>query len=129
MAQPPSEVPATQTYSTLDEPITDTIVRDILAIGRKTLAVLIPPLGSSDALRSWDLWGPLLFCLELAITLACSRGENQGGLIFSAVFVLVWVGAAIVTLNAKLLGSRISFFQTVCVMGLLYSTTMHWFPL
>ena len=29
----------------------------------------------------------------------------------------VWAGAAIVTLNAQLLGGRISFFQSVCVLG------------
>ena len=30
---------------------------------------------------------------------------------------VVWAGAAIVTLNAQLLGGRISFFQSVCVLG------------
>jgi len=35
----------------------------------------------------------------------------------AAVFVVVWAGAAIVTLNAQLLGGRISFFQSVCVLG------------
>ncbi|RNE96702.1 terbinafine resistance locus protein (yip1) [Trypanosoma rangeli] len=104
-------------YSTLDEPITSTIVRDAVAIGRKMLIVLVPPLGEEKELRDWDLWGPLLLCLLLAIILAGSAGTNQGGLIFSAVFVLVWGGAAVVTLNSKFLGSKVSFFQTVCVMG------------
>ncbi|KAH9593438.1 Yip1 domain [Trypanosoma melophagium] len=109
--------PVTPVYSTLDEPIMNTILRDAIAIGRKLLIVLVPPMGSEKELRDWDLWGPLLLCLLLAIILAGTAGENQGGLIFSAVFVLVWVGASVVTLNAKFLGSKVSFFQTVCVMG------------
>ncbi|PBJ68013.1 terbinafine resistance locus protein (yip1) [Trypanosoma cruzi] len=115
MAQ--TTVPTAPLYSTLDEPITTTIVRDAVAIGRKMTIVLAPPLGEDQELRDWDLWGPLLLCLVLAIILAGSAATHQGGLIFSAVFVLVWVGAAVVTLNAKFLGSKVSFFQTVCVMG------------
>uniref|UniRef100_H2ZJE3 Protein YIPF n=1 Tax=Ciona savignyi TaxID=51511 RepID=H2ZJE3_CIOSA len=36
---------------------------------------------------------------------------------FAEVFVVVWVGAGIVTLNSQLLGGNISFFQSVCVLG------------
>ncbi len=36
---------------------------------------------------------------------------------FGSVFVLVWGGASIVTVNAQLLGGTISFFQSVCVVG------------
>ena len=32
-------------------------------------------------------------------------------------FVVVWLGALVVTLNTKLLGGHISFFQSVCVLG------------
>lgn len=37
--------------------------------------------------------------------------------IFTGVFVIIWVGAAIVTINAQLLGGAVSFFQSVCVIG------------
>jgi len=37
--------------------------------------------------------------------------------VFAAVFVLVWGGAAVVTINAQLLGGKVSFFQSVCVLG------------
>merc|ERR1719283_506504 len=43
--------------------------------------------------------------------------EGDGGPEFAEVFVIVWVGAMIVTLNTKLLGGSISFFQSVCVLG------------
>ena len=32
-------------------------------------------------------------------------------------FVIVWIGAGIITLNAALLGGQISFLQSVCVLG------------
>lgn len=42
---------------------------------------------------------------------------NDGGPEFAEVFVIVWIGALVVTLNSKLLGGQISFFQSVCVLG------------
>lgn len=46
-----------------------------------------------------------------------SDNMNDGGPQFAEVFVIVWIGAMIVTLNTKLLGGNISFFQSVCVLG------------
>ncbi|CCW68252.1 unnamed protein product [Phytomonas sp. Hart1] len=106
-----------EALSTLDEPVSQTLLRDAKAIWRKLVVVVCPPLSNDRELRDWDLWGPLILCLILAIILATSAPPNMTGLVFSAVFVLVWVGSAVVTLNAKFLGSTISFFQTVCVMG------------
>jgi protein YIPF6 len=68
-------------------------------------------------LKEWDLWGPLLVCLTLSIMLSSTAPANQGALVFASVFVVVWCGAAMVTLNAQLLGGGISFFQSVCVLG------------
>jgi hypothetical protein len=82
--------------------------------------VLIPH-EKNTLLKDWDLWGPLLLCTFLATILHGSTAdnihENEGGPEFSEVFVIVWIGAAIVTLNSKLLGGQISFFQSVCVLG------------
>jgi hypothetical protein len=43
--------------------------------------------------------------------------DNQAVPIFTGVFVIIWLGAAVVTLNAKMLGGAVSFFQSVCVIG------------
>nr|CAD7406788.1 unnamed protein product [Timema poppensis]CAD7425520.1 unnamed protein product [Timema monikensis] len=43
--------------------------------------------------------------------------SNDGGPEFAEVFVIVWIGSMVVTLNSKLLGGNISFFQSVCVLG------------
>lgn len=45
------------------------------------------------------------------------KNSNDGGPEFAEVFVIYWAGAFIVTLNIKLLGGTISFFQSVCVLG------------
>lgn len=110
-------VAAASTESTLDEPVWRTIWRDIAAIGQKLVIVVVPFMGRGQSLRDWDLWGPLVLCCTLAMILGSSGKTSQSGLIFSAVFVLVWAGSAVVTINAKFLGSGISFFQSVCVMG------------
>eukprot|EP00659_Diplonema_papillatum_P005387 gene5387-8225_t len=108
--------------STIDEPIWDTIRRDSYSIMRKVRIVAVPFSARPEdvnELRDWDLWGPLLLSLLLAFILT-SHHEGLGAgasVTFAAVFVIVSVGSAIVTLNAKFLGGRISFFQTTCTLG------------
>lgn len=111
------QAPPQEELSTLDEPVLDTLLRDLKAIGRKIAIVALPMLGGENELRDWDLWGPLVLCLTLAMILGGAAGTQQGSLVFVAVFVLVSLGSAVVTLNAKFLGARLSFFQIVCVLG------------
>ena len=108
---------------TLDESVLVTIGRDLKAIGSKLKVVLLPVSSGGDAsavlaeLKDWDLWGPLLVCLMLSILLSFNKKGDEGPLVFSSVFFVVWAGACVVTLNAQLLGGTISFFQSVCVLG------------
>lgn len=50
--------------NTLDEPVWETLKRDVLTIGRNLRSVLIPInwdfSNTSAALNNWDLWGPLV---------------------------------------------------------------------
>ncbi|KAI0165007.1 Yip1 domain-containing protein [Xylariaceae sp. FL1272] len=71
----------------------------------------------TPGLRDWDLWGPLIFCLLLAMLLSICGKADQKNTIFSGVFALVWVGEAVVTLQIKLLGGNISFMQSICIIG------------
>ncbi|KAH8328543.1 hypothetical protein KR067_010617 [Drosophila pandora] len=126
-------------YNTLDEPIRETVLRDIRAVGVKFYHVLYPK-EKSSLLRDWDLWGPLVLCTFMATILQGSSSADSmadNGPEFAQVFVIVWIGAAIVTLNSKLLGGNMyvnftnfvekilfmffiacsSFFQSVCVLG------------
>jgi hypothetical protein len=81
-------------------------------------------------LKDWDLWGPLILCLTLAILLSSQAPpspankldpkltpSDDSSLVFGAVFIVTWCGAAVVTMNAKLLGGSVSFFQSICVLG------------
>jgi len=96
--------------SSLQEPVEETIRRDLLKVWTKLKLVLIPQADQSSDIRDWDLWGPLFLCLLLALTLSVEASPNvdlqeSATLVFSQVFVVVWVGAAVVTLNAQLLGA------------------------
>lgn len=106
-------------FNTLDEPIKDTILRDVKAVGTKFLHVLFPR-EKRSLIKEWDLWGPLVLCTFMAMILqgsSKSDDANDGGPEFAEVFVIVWIGSMIVTVNSKLLGGNISFFQSVCVLG------------
>ncbi|KAG1744101.1 Yip1-domain-containing protein [Suillus paluster] len=103
---------------TLDEPVTATIARDLLSIYSKLVHVLYPRKSSGrEVLRDWDLWGPLLLCLCLGIMLSVNAPASQSLGVFTSVVVIVSVGSLVVTVQAKLLGGRVSFFQGLCALG------------
>jgi len=90
-----------------------------MAIARNLRSVLIPinwKFNNRDqALRNWDLWGPLIFMLLLASVL--SWGEQKSSQVFAFVFAECGLGAMILTANAILLGGEIVFFQALCLLG------------
>lgn len=102
---------------TLDEPVSQTIMRDLTMVANKMMCVLNPRKANIQTLKNWDLWGPLILCLMLATLLSWFAPYEQKSLVFASVFVIIWCGAAVVTVNALLLGGNISFFQSVCVLG------------
>ena len=59
--------------------------------------------------------GPLFICLSLALILSTKAPSKQTSHVFTTVFIVMWVGALIVTVNAQLLGASISIFQSLCV--------------
>lgn len=126
---------------TLDEPVTTTLMRDIRSVGFRLRQVVwytpasslqenhpefIPASLSNFAStgevgvshsQEWDMWGPLVFCLLIALTMSMIAPNHQASKVFSGIFVLTWVGQAVVTLNIKLLGGSISFFYALSVTG------------
>jgi hypothetical protein len=97
-------------YNQLDEPILDTLKRDLYGIYSK-MKIIALPLSSYDiykiVLRGWDLWGPLLLCTFLAFNLHHTQDydDRHAGPQFADVFVLVWFGSCIVSLNYRLLSA------------------------
>uniref|UniRef100_A0A183DBA7 Protein YIPF n=1 Tax=Gongylonema pulchrum TaxID=637853 RepID=A0A183DBA7_9BILA len=96
-------------FDTLDEPN-----RDLRAVGAKFAQVLAPK-SNQHLLRDWDLWGPLFICVLISLLL--QGGKSGKGPHFTEVFTLTFFGSCVVTLNTKLLGGNISFFQSLCVLG------------
>jgi len=105
--------------STIDESVWSSIKRDLGQVGRRLRLVIMPGFSTEEIraeLRDWELWGPLFICMALAITLSVVA-KDDASLVFSVIFVVVWAGSAVVTVNAQLLGGKISFFQTLCLLG------------
>ncbi len=69
----------------------------------------------NQALKNWDLWGPMFFTLGLAIPL--SIGTSKPSSTFSLVFGLISIGACVLTVNVVLLGGSIGIFQSLCLLG------------
>ena len=99
------------TWDTLDEPIWDTVSRDITSMGLKLRHILMP-LSDKDTYinvcKNWDLWGPFIFCTYIAFSLN-NCGEDCSGYYqsnFSSIFILLWLGNIAVCLNYKLLLSN-----------------------
>jgi hypothetical protein len=68
----------TSVTNTLDEPIAETIKRDLIRIYKNLVMVVFPIEDRSQqgvALRNWDLWGPMFFCLALAIPLSIGAAK------------------------------------------------------
>ncbi|KAG9282228.1 protein YIPF6 [Astyanax mexicanus] len=105
IAVPLSSRNADDEISTLDEPVKDTILRDLKAVGQKFVHVLYPK-KSSALLRDCEM-----------LQGGSADSKDDGGPQFAEVFVIVWFGSIIITLNSKLLGGTISFFQSLCVLG------------
>jgi hypothetical protein len=61
--------------------------------------------------------GPLFICLTLSILLSLKAPTKQTSHVFTTVFIVMWIGSLIVTINAQLLGASISIFQSLCVLG------------
>ncbi|GMT32377.1 hypothetical protein PFISCL1PPCAC_23674 [Pristionchus fissidentatus] len=102
---------------TLDEPVWDTVKRDLKTVGQKFAQVIVPRADNSQILKDWDLWGPLFICVALSLILQGHSSADEKAPQFTQVFTITFFGACVVTMNIKLLGGHISFFQSLCVIG------------
>ena len=102
------EYTTTGEYNTLNEPISTSLKREFFRIFNKTQYSILPRcFPSKDAnLRQWDLWGPLFYTLLLSFFLSKSKDSNEMSKTFVLVFVLMWVGGVVITINTILLGAH-----------------------
>jgi hypothetical protein len=63
--------------------------------------------GDYEKLRKdWDLWGPLMITLFTASLCAFStRGNTEEA--FTNLFIGMWVGPLVITINSNLLGAKL----------------------
>ena len=105
-------------HNSLNEPIMTSLTRDLNRIYSKLKVVALPV--SSEAknkeLKQWDLWGPFIICLLLGIIL-CFTSKKNSGLVFSMIFIIMWIGAMIITMNSSLLGGKLTLMQCICLLG------------
>ena len=101
---------------TLDEPVLESLKRDLFRIYNKLKHVITPRLTSRkiEELYNWDLWGPLIFCFLLCIALSNDNNESST---FVIIFSIFWIGGLIVTLNGQFLGANIGICQMICLLG------------
>ena len=109
----------TKEYSTLDETISETLLRDLKVILHKIKYVLLPQFAKEKTkeIRNWDLWGPLIICFSLCLILTLGNSKVNEDSSFVLIFAIVWIGGFIINLNAKILGVNIGFFQVFCLLG------------
>ncbi len=105
--------------STLDEPIMDTLKRDLYTIGNKIKYVAVPKMTERklEELYNWDLWGPLLFCFLYSIALSTGKNDNSESSIFVLIFVIFWIGGFVITFNGRFLGAQIGLCQMISLLG------------
>ena len=105
-------------HNSLNEPIMTSINRDLNRIYLK-LKIVVLPINTEQKnkeLKQWDLWGPFVICLLLGMILSFTTKKNSG-LIFSIIFIIMWVGAMIITMNSSLLGGKLTLMQCICLLG------------
>ena len=103
------EYSPTGEYNTLNEPICTSLKREFFRIYNKTSYSILPRcFPSKNAnLKQWDLWGPLFYTLLLSFFLSNSKNTEEMSKTFVLVFVLMWVGGVVVTINTILLGAHV----------------------
>jgi len=68
-------------------------------------------------------WGVSLFLTNFNIhftlfsLLSIETDTEEGNLIFEIIFVVVWGGASVISMNGNLLGGQMSIFQSICLLG------------
>ena len=102
------EYSPTGEYNTLNEPISTSLKREFFRIYNKTQYSILPrcfPAKNAN-LKQWDLWGPLFYTLLLSFFLSKSKDSNEMSKTFVLVFILMWVGGVVITINTILLGAH-----------------------
>ncbi|OXA52689.1 protein YIPF6 homolog [Folsomia candida] len=104
--------------NTLDEPIFDTIKRDLTAVGNKVYNAMLPMKNPNYLLVEWDLWGALFFATYIGLILQQMNYYNPDASQFPQIILIVCLGTAAVTYtHVVMLRTNTSIFQYISVLG------------
>lgn len=105
--------PTDSTSSSLQEPITDTIKRDIETVYTKLRFFFNfnREINShmEHEIRNYDLWGPFVFFLMFAVTSSIHQSNIEN--VFTIVIMVLTFGSFVLTVNSKLLNVNLSILQ------------------
>jgi hypothetical protein len=77
-------------------------------IGQKIKTTLSGEGDYNKLQKEWDLWGPLVISLVTAGLAALgTKGRSEEA--FTSVFVGLWMGPLMITINSRLLGSNVYY--------------------
>lgn len=106
--------------SSLTEPVTDTIRRDIDVIVAKLKFFFVHTDKSkevmSNEIRNYDLWGPFVFTLFFAFFVTLRSGKSIEAM-FSIIIIYICFGILGVTLNTRLLRIHLTLMQGASLIG------------
>lgn len=112
----------------------DTLLRDLRGVASKIRHIILPTSSATaykNVIKDWDLWGPLIMCTFMGLTLH-HDSDGQLGPHFAQIFALIWLGSLMVSTNYRLLAlapqrksaqpaksliASPSVFQLICVLG------------
>jgi len=104
--------------NTLDEPIFDTIKRDLKAVGKKVSNAMCPYWVPKFLLVEWDMWGALFFASYIGILLQQLNSYDVYASQFTQIVLVVFLGTAAVTYShVVMLRTNTSIFQYISVLG------------
>jgi len=108
---------------TLDESVWTSIWKDLKRVVLRTAQVLwvFSKVSKDDSVyQETDLFGPIIYGLLLSIFSYFVANKGSKDAVFLIVFIVVFLGTALVGLNLKLVGGAVSILGVVSLMG--YST-------
>ena len=105
--------PVDSDTSSLQEPIKETIKRDVKTVCTKLKFFFNfnKDINSymEHEIRNYDLWGPFAFFLLFAVTSSIHQNNTES--VFTTVIMVLTFGSFVLTLNSKLLSVNLSILQ------------------
>ena len=111
---------ASPSGTSLTEPVAETIKRDLNVVVSKLRFFFMQQNHDESKMnheiQNYDLWGPFLFALLFAfcVTVNCKESMER---IFSTIIIYITFGAIVVTVNAKLLKTKLTLLQGGSLIG------------